>query len=74
MRPDQVKRIGGLLTMDVLAQLHRPRDAQGMQAAARDMQRLGLKPADIATHLRLTELAVVALLQSPHIHSGERQS
>lgn len=54
--------IGGLLTLDALAKLHRPADQDAMRTAALDLQHRGLKAADIARALDITTQAVEQLL------------
>jgi len=48
----------------MLATLHRPTDAEGLAAAARQLAATGLKPRDVATTLGLTEHAVTQLLRT----------
>lgn len=50
---------------EVARLMHRPTDAAGITAAARDLAATGLKPRDIASALGLTEHAVSQLLSPP---------
>jgi hypothetical protein len=56
MRPLNMAGAHGAWQM--LATLHRPTDAEGLAAAARNLAATGLKPRDVATTLGLTEHAV----------------
>lgn len=62
MRPPPLNLAGAHGTWQMAATLHRPTDAAGMAAAARNLAATGLKPRDIATTLGLTEHAVSQLL------------
>jgi hypothetical protein len=61
MRPLNMADAHGAWAM--LATMHRPTDAAGIAAAARQLASTGLKPRDIAATLGLTENAVIQLLR-----------
>jgi hypothetical protein len=48
--------------MNAARLMHRPDDADGLRAAALELRRQGLRPADIASALGLSPLAVLQLL------------
>jgi len=54
----------GSLVQPVLGRdAHRPQDQDGMRAAVRELAAGGLLPRDIATALKLSERAVLELLE-----------
>lgn len=57
------RNIGGQLTLEALARLHRPSNAQTLRAAAVEMRQRGMGFADIARALGIAELAARELLQ-----------
>lgn len=62
------RSIGGQLRYDLLTDharlVHRPADADGLRAAALELQQQGLLAADIGAALRLSANAVEQLLQA----------
>lgn len=57
-----MKRIGGALRYDQLAQLHRPTDQAALASQVRELSSRGLTERDIGQHLRLDPSAVRKLL------------
>lgn len=57
------RRIGGVLDLEALRQLHRPSDPHRLAAEARRLAGTGLKPRDVAQALRLPLPEVLAALQ-----------
>lgn len=54
--------IGGKLTLDALARLHRPADPESLAAEARRLRDSGLLPDDIGAALGLSRQVVRTLL------------
>lgn len=57
------RNIGGQLTLEALARLHRPTDSRTLRAAAHEMRQRGMGFADIARALGIAELAARELLR-----------